>query len=278
MVERKSQLIADRQREAFAADGVVKITQAVDASWVDRLLAVAQRELLEPGDWVSDTNPGGAADRMFSTRYLWRHDPTVRDFVFESGIAELVGDLVGSTSMRFYFDHLLVKEPDTSAPTPWHQDIPYWPFLGKQIASAWVALTPSTVAQSSLEFVRGSSNWDAYYAPESFDPTEAGWTADFEGEKVPDIDAARADYDIVGFDVEPGDALIFSSWTLHGAPGNSGPNRRAAFSTRWLGDDARWSPHPGCDPIVRQRDVSVDPGAYPADDDRFPLAWSLDSK
>ncbi len=277
MIGQRTQTISDQQREVFATDGVVKIPNAVGPEWIDRLLTVADRELAEPGPWVTDSNPGAVEDRLFTTRYLWRDDPTIRDFVFGSGVAGLVGDLLDATSLRFYFDHLLVKEPETSAPTPWHQDIPYWPFLGTQIASAWIALTSSSVAESSLEFVRGSHNWDAYYAPASFDPNEAGWTAEFEGKKVPDIDAARPDYDIVGFDVEPGDALIFSSWTVHGAPGNSGPNRRAAFSTRWLGDDARWAPHPGCDPTVGQEHVSVEPGSYPADDDRFPVAWSLDA-
>jgi ectoine hydroxylase-related dioxygenase (phytanoyl-CoA dioxygenase family) len=75
----------------------------------------------------------------------------------------------------------------------------------------------------------------------------------------------------VGFDVEPGDAIVFSAWTLHGARGNAGDKWRVALSTRWLGDDAIWSPHPGFDPTVRQEDVSIAPGDHPADDDRFPL-------
>ena len=277
MTNETSRVVSDQQRETFAADGVVKIKNAVDASWVERLLAVADRELVAPGQWVTDTNPGATIDRLFTSRYLWPHDETIRRFVFDSGIAALVGDLLGSTSMRLYFDHTLVKEPQTQALTPWHQDIPYWPFLGHQIASAWVALTSSTVEESSLEFIRGSHNQNTYYAPESFD-SSGGWTDDFEGERVPDINAARVDYDIVGFDVEPGDALIFSAWTLHGAPGNNGPKRRAAFSTRWLGDDALWSPHPGSDPTITQDDVSVEPGTYPGDDERFPLAWSRDPR
>ena len=78
----------------------------------------------------------------------------------------------------------------------------------------------------------------------------------------------------MGFDVEPGDALVFSSWIVHGSPGNAGTKRRTALSTRWLGDDAVWAPHPGCDPSVSQDDTTAIPGEYPADDNRFPLAWS----
>ncbi len=261
------------QIATFDRDGVVKIPAAVDADWIDRLLVVADRELRSPGRWVTDTNPGATTDRLFTTRYRWRHEPVIRDFVFESGIAGLVGRLMQTPRLRFYFDHTLVKEPATAAPTPWHQDLPYWPFLGRRIGSAWVALTAATVEESALEFVRGSHRWGAYYAPESFEAT-ANWTADFDGERVPDIEASREDYDIVGFDVEPGDAIVFNASTVHGAPGNAGSSRRAAFSTRWLGDDAVWSPHPGADPTVTQEHVDLAPGDHPADDDRFPLVWS----
>ena len=266
--------LTNEQHRTFTRDGVVKLPNAISAEWIEPLLDMADRELANPGQWVSDSNPGALTDRLFTTRYLWPHEDVVRRFAAESGIARLVAQLLGSSSARLYFDHTLVKEPHTAAPTPWHQDIPYWPFLGRQIASAWVALTPATVAESSLEFIRGSHTWNVYYAPESFDSSSNAWTDDFDGEPVPDIDAARDDYDIVGFDVDPGDAIVFSSWILHGAPGNAGPNRRVAVSTRWLGDDARWSPHPGSDPSVDPDVVSVQPGEYPADDTHFPLVWS----
>lgn len=265
--------LTEAHHETFRSDGVVKVEQAVESAWIGRLLQVADDELASPGDWVTDSNPGAPTNRLFTTRYLWRHNPTIAEFTRESGVAGLAGELLGATSMRLYFDHTLIKEPNTENPTPWHQDIPYWPFLGKQIASVWVALTAATVQASSLEFVRGSHRWDNYFAPEGFDDS-VGWTQDFDGPKVPDIEANRADYDIVGFTVEPGDALVFSAWTLHGAPGNAADSRRVAFSTRWLGDDATWSPHPGCDPTITQNDVSVDPGEYPADDDRFPICWT----
>ena len=269
-------MITPEMRAAFEADGVVKVPGAVDGDWVERILADAQRQLDEPGPWVTDTNPGATQDRLFTARYRWQDDPFIGDFVFSSPVAAMAAGLTGSSTMRFYFDHLLVKEPRTSAPTPWHQDLPYWPLLGHQIVSAWVSATRSRVSDSSLEFVRGSHRWNAYFAPESFDG-EAGWTDDFEGEPMPDIEAARhrgdSRYDIVGFDVEPGDAIFFSAWIVHGAPSNTGTERRVALSTRWLGDDTTWFPHAGCDPTVTQDDTSAEPGEYPDDDERFPLVY-----
>ncbi|MEM9134831.1 MAG: phytanoyl-CoA dioxygenase family protein [Actinomycetota bacterium] len=269
---------AAERRDRFAEDGVVKVEGAVDAVTIDRLLDVADQELATPGAWVTDTNPGAVTDRLFTTRYLWPHNDTVRGAALDSGIAAVVGEVLGAGSLRFYFDHTLVKEPFTEAPTPWHQDIPYWPFLGRQIASAWVALTEATVEQSGLEFIRGSHLWNAYYSPVSFTPraerSTADWTSEFVGEEMPDIDADRDAHDIISFDVEPGDAIVFSAWIIHGAPGNAGTTRRVAFSTRWLGDDATWAPHPGSDPTISADEVDVEPGSYPDDDRHFPLAWS----
>ncbi|MBR12682.1 MAG: phytanoyl-CoA dioxygenase [Acidimicrobiaceae bacterium] len=272
MSERSPVLPNDDQLAAFEEDGVVHVPGAVDAAFVDEVLALADRQLAEPGPWVTDTGAEAVAGRLFTSRYLWRDDPVVRRFAFESGVAGLAAACLGSTTVRLYFDHLLVKEPGTASPTPWHQDIPYWPFRGRSICSVWVACTSSTVADSSLEFVRGSHRWDRYFAPKSFDG-EPGWTDDFEGEEVPDVEADRDAYDIVGFDVEPGDAIVFSAWAVHGSRGNDGSGRRVALSTRWLGDDAVWHPHPGCDPTVTQDDTVAVPGEYPADDDRFPTGW-----
>ncbi|MEM7322883.1 MAG: phytanoyl-CoA dioxygenase family protein [Actinomycetota bacterium] len=266
-------VITEDQRRTFDSDGVVKIPQAVGPEWIDELLTVVDQEIAQPGPWVTDTNPDAPTDRLFTTRYRWRDDPIRRRFIFQSGVAGLVGQLLASSSVRLYFDHLLIKEPETEAPTPWHQDIPYWPFQGERIASCWVSLTQATVAESSLEFIRGSHRWGNYYAPKSFNPDEE-WERGSAGVEVPNVDDDRDAFDIVGFDVEPGDALIFSAWALHGAPGNAGDGRRAAFSTRWLGDDAVWSPHPSSDPIITQDHVSIEPGEYPADDDRFPLVWT----
>ncbi|MEZ5343673.1 MAG: phytanoyl-CoA dioxygenase family protein [Acidimicrobiales bacterium] len=253
-------VVSEQLISQFEADGVVKIPGLVDPDRLAAIHGVAERELAIPGEWTSDTNPGATTNRLFTTRYLWQHDQAINDFVYHSGVAEVAATLMQSTTARFYFDHLLVKEPQTSAPTPWHQDIPYWPFLGKQIASVWVSLTKTTVDQSSLEFVRGSHRWDSYFAPVNFDAAVEDWTADFVGEQCPDIEANRADYDIVGFDVEPGDALVFSAWIVHGSPANRWAERRAALSTRWLGDDTTWAPHPGSDPTDHEGNLSADVG------------------
>jgi ectoine hydroxylase-related dioxygenase (phytanoyl-CoA dioxygenase family) len=272
-------IVDDALRDAYQRDGVVLVRQAIAPRWVERMNRFAQTQLDTPSRWGNDQpESSGKGGRLFTDRYLWRSHSDVRAFAFESGVAGLVGQLMGSRTARLYFDHLLIKEPRTLAPTPWHQDIPYWPFQGRQIASAWVALTDATLQGSAMEFVRGSHHDGRVYRPEVFGSAEksvsASWQTKSQAERVPDIEARRKDFDITGWDMRAGDAVVFSAWVLHGARGNaSAAQQRVALSTRWLGDDAVWAPSEGADPTVTQADVCVAPGMPPHDDDRFPLVW-----
>ena len=266
--------LSEHEVAQFRSAGVVKVPACIDASWVGLLREVADQQLQAPSPWVNDVNAGASENRLFTDRYLWRHNDVIYRFVHESGCARLAAQAMGSDSARFYFDHLLIKKVNTPTVTPWHQDAPYWPFRGKQIASIWLALTPVTVEGSGMEFIRGSHLDDVYYLPQVFNGADnkAGqWATEQRGVPVPDIDANREDYDIVSFDMAPGDALIFSAWILHGARGNSSSTQdRVALSTRWLGDDVLWDPREGVDPTVDPAHVLVDPGMPPRDNSFFP--------
>ena len=270
--------LSEEEVVSFRTNGVVKVSEAVDPSWIPELLAVADGQLTKPSKWVNDVNAAASENRLFTDRYLWRHNDVIHRFVHDSGCARLAAQAMGSNSARFYFDHLLIKKVNTPTITPWHQDAPYWPFRGKQIASIWLALTPVTVEGSGMEFIRGSHFDDVYYLPEVFggaDNKSGQWANEQQGVAVPDIDANREEYDIVNFDMAPGDALIFSAWILHGARGNSSSTQdRVALSTRWLGDDVLWDPREGVDPTVDPAQVLVEPGMPPRDNSFFPEIFS----
>jgi ectoine hydroxylase-related dioxygenase (phytanoyl-CoA dioxygenase family) len=61
---------------------------------------------------------------------------------------------------------------------------------------------------------------------------------------LPDIEAARASYDIISWAIEPGDIVIFHPGMLHGgAPTRSGQRRRT-ISLRFFGDQAYCAERP----------------------------------
>ena len=64
-------------------------------------------------------------------------------------------------------------------------------------------------------------------------------------EFVPDISGNRQDYDIASWKLDPGDIIAFNFSIIHGAPGNNSPNRRRAFSVRFVGDDATFAKRKG---------------------------------
>ena len=78
-----------------------------------------------------------------------------------------------SNSARLFFDHTFIRDAGTDHQTPWHQDRPYWPFTGRQIASVWVALTPCDARSSGLRFIRGSHAWGKIFQPVSFGASSA---------------------------------------------------------------------------------------------------------
>lgn len=176
--------------------------------------------------------------------------------------------------VRLYFDHIFIKEPVTPTGTPFHQDLPYWPFRGHQICTVWVTLDDVDAASSGLEFVKGSHRWGKFFRPTRLGQT-ADWIGSSDEDQMPDFATKRADDEFVGFDIRAGDALIFSSHIVHGSTENRSPShRRLAVATRWLGDDAIWDPRTGTDPIVGADDVQIRPGDPPHDDQKFPVVWS----
>ena len=91
-------------------------------------------------------------------------------------------------------------------------------------------------------------------------------------EEVPDIDADRDAWPIVGWAMEPGDAVAFNMLTLHGAAGS--PTRRRAFSLRVTGDDVTWAPRPHrTSPPLRRARRACSRAGDPLDHELFPVLW-----
>ena len=64
---------------------------------------------------------------------------------------------------------------------------------------------------------------------------------DEEFEEIPDFDSQLANYEVLSWDLSPGDCIAFNFLTVHGAPGNSSKiSRRRAFAARFTGDDVRY--------------------------------------
>lgn len=233
-------LITPQTIQDYQTRGAVLI-RGLWADWVDELRAGVARNMAEPGPYAAENLKPGEAGRFFDDYCNWQRIPEFDRVIRESKVAEVAGALMGSDYVQLFHDHVLVKEPGTTKPTPWHQDGPYYFVQGRQTVSFWSPLDP--VREASLRCVAGSHLWPRevlptrWLAETSFYPDEARYMP------VPDPDAEGME--VLEWSMEPGDAVAFNYLTLHGARGNSSAARRRAFSLRLVGEDARYVERPG---------------------------------
>jgi ectoine hydroxylase-related dioxygenase (phytanoyl-CoA dioxygenase family) len=257
-------LVSSADVAAYERDGAVCLRGVFDEQWVERMRRAVDRVMQQPSPYSRQR--GDRDGRFHNDFFMWTRDDDFRAFAMDSRAPDVARALMRSRQVSLFFDHLLVKQPRASEPTPWHHDLPYWPVSGDQVCSVWVGLDTVTRTTGAVEYVAGSHRWGRRFEPVTFIKDRP-----FEGqglESIPDIDAHRDHYEIISWDLDPGDCLVHHALTVHGAPGNtSSEQRRRGVSLRYTGDDARYDPHPGTFRLVR--DPGIDAGA-PMECDLFP--------
>lgn len=230
--------------DAFRNDGATVLRGVFSEDWVGRLREGVAENMATPGPYTKGYTKAGDPGHFFGDYCNWRRIDAYRAFFFDSPAPRLAAELMGSQKVNLFHEHVLVKEPETRDRTPWHHDQPYYCVDGRDNCSLWIPLDP-VAKETCVEFVAGSHRWGKWFTPTKFvgvpyDRQDDGY------ETVPDIDAARENYRLLSWDMEPGDAIAFHFLTVHGAPGNASPsNRRRAFAARFTGDDARYAVREG---------------------------------
>ena len=245
-------------RGAFSPNDVALAARAIDANVAD-LSPLAKR--------ASDSADGAFIEDFRS----WSRIADMEQFIATSPVAAIAADVMGAATVRLFHDHVLVKEPGTSQRTPWHQDIPYYNVDGTMNLSMWIPVDPVPRAVT-LEFVAGSHR-GPWYMPRTFLDAQARWFPEGSLAELPDIAADPEQFPVIGWELEPGDAVCFHMQTLHTAAGNPGPGRRRVLSLRFLGDDMvhaprAWTTSPPFPGLKEEL-----PAGAPMDHPLFPVVW-----
>lgn len=269
--------------ERFAADGVVCLRAAIGQEWIERLREGVEHTLANPSPRGRLWNRDGEGRESRYDSQVWRTRQGYADFVLESPLGEIAGRLMQSSRVNFFFDAMFARSPGTQFRTPFHQDEPVWSVNGFQTVSSWMPLVP-VGKESALEVVRGSHLWDQNFRQPNFGAMtgDARDQVVFSDETVPipDIESNRSEFEILSWDMEPGDVLCFNGRAVHGGSGNLPDDRELkVFNTKWLGDDVRVKFREcGMDPD--HSDVMTEVGLKPGDrlgTDLYPEVWSLEA-
>ena len=228
---------------AFRRDGACVVRGLLDEAQVARLAEGVEENLAAPSERAIEGGGGEqGAGRFFEDFRNWTRITPYEEVIRGSRIGAVAAQLMDSRSARLHHDHLLVKEPGTTLRTPWHQDQPYYNVDGRQTCSVWLPVDPVSRA-ATLEFVAGSHR-GPWLMPRTFMDNEAKWFPEGALEDLPDIESDRSAHEIIGWELEPGDAVFFNMLTLHCAGGVEGPHRRRVLSLRYLGGDVTHAPRP----------------------------------
>ena len=234
--------ISQDQIDAFARDGAVCLS-GLFADWVDEIKDGIATNMRDPGPYAAENLQAGEAGRFFDDYCNWQRIPAFADIMASSPAPAVAAALMQSHHAQFFHDHVLVKEPGTSKPTPWHQDAPYYFVEGTQTVSFWIPV--DAVDDASLRVIAGSHKWDKMVLPVRWLAEDNFYANDDDFLPVPDPDAEPDKFLTLEWAMQPGDAVAFDFRAVHGARGNMATTRRRALSLRYVGDDARYVTRPG---------------------------------
>jgi hypothetical protein len=219
-------------------DGVVMLKGALAPDAFARVEAAVEWSLANPSPTAVRFYPGEPAT-FFEDRGR-NHAGLVR----EIGLDTMMSALWGEERMWYLGEQLFLKEGGSARRTPWHQDTSYLRMMGSQLVACWISLDPLP-KEHCLEFVRGSHqgvlfNGSAFAAHDDTAPLYRQSRLP----RLPDIQAGREGFDILSWDAEPGDIIVFHLGTLHGGAGTSPGLRRRTVSLRFLGPDVVFDGRP----------------------------------
>lgn len=274
----RSLKVTKKQVNEYNTNGVVCIRGQFNQHWINRMLKASVSQIDNPSGALRKNNNPTDPGQFFAGTHMSRNSQEFMDFALNSPAPEMAAKVMQLNEVKFFYDQLFIKEPGTLAPTTWHNDLPFWPFDGNNIASIWIACTPVTVNTSGLVYVAGSHKWGKLYKPVPAVPIEDFMNAEartFEDCPMFHKEFQNPKYQFLSWDMEPGDALVHHPLTVHGSGKNaSSSQRRVALSLRYFGGDATWhGPRTKFSVPGTEDDSLFTPGVSPVHDRIFPVCW-----
>ena len=191
----------------FYRDGFIRRIRVVSAAAMATIRDRIDREVLP------SAGPAGPNEKC---RHL--DHQFLRELACSPPLVEVFSRLCGP-DLLVWSTNFWIKPPGGRM-TCWHQDVGYWPINPQLNYTAWIAIEPTTLANSCLQLIPGSHRQV------------------FQTRKIDGIlgdEAILDDHTLappVAIELEAGEAVIFNERILHHAAANESDRRRIGFSVR----------------------------------------------
>jgi hypothetical protein len=152
--------------------------------------------------------------------------PFLAELIRHPAILDAVEDLLGP-DILCWNTNFFIKEAETPSFVSWHQDSTYWGLSTPDVCTAWVALTPSNLANGAMAVIPKTHTIDQIPHRDTFDRHNLLT----RGQEVAvEVDAREA----VPLVLEPGEMSLHHVRLVHGSPPNPSPDRRIGFAIRYI--------------------------------------------
>ncbi len=213
--------VAFYHREGYLV--IRRVSPPDELAWMRELYddLFARRAGREAGNQfdLAGTDEDGKPARLPQILGPSGYAPQFRQSYYFANATAIARQLLGS-DCDFRGDHAILKPASDGAPTPWHQDEAYWsPDLEYHSMSFWMPLQPATRENGCMCFIPRSHRLEVQpHHCINQDPR-------IHGLEVDQVDDAAMVY----CPLDPGDATLHHSRTLHYAPPNTTSEVRRAY-------------------------------------------------
>ena len=152
--------------------------------------------------------------------------PWLDDLIRHEAILGPVRQLLGN-DLLVWGTSFFIKEANTESYVSWHQDLHYWGLEDVHETTAWVALSPATVASGCMRFVPGTHRSADLDHHDTFH-------ADNLLTRGQELSVEVDESDAVDVELKPGQMSLHHGRTFHASRANSTDDRRIGVAIRYI--------------------------------------------
>lgn len=160
----------------YQKNGFVQIDDVLTPDEVAELADYMEEAMREGGKdekSVHNNKHDGVYYRVLNQKVnSWRDHGGMAKYSCSGHLASMARRLAGVSGIRMFHDHILWKMPGDSKPTPWHQDMPYWPMEQPKALSIWLTVDDVNEHNGAMMFVPKSQEAGKLKAISLVDPED----------------------------------------------------------------------------------------------------------